>query len=204
MPQTTFEDWAGNLVFGPDKTGWPALRLGAPERPEDLHRAKFKESLTYRRLLDEGLRRLEEAMVPDRDVLIGDARIPAAQIRNWIQGRADRPLMVRTQRAIQLLRTWLKNHGFDQQEAEPPGRRGSSSAGGHGTRWTCTGISSWTRTGASTAGWGKGATAPFKARAQRLKEAGTVEAADLAGLVYLRTRLYGVSDSERWGHIRRR
>ncbi|MCL5676848.1 MAG: hypothetical protein M1602_03085, partial [Firmicutes bacterium] len=38
----------------------------------------------------------------------------------------------------------------------PPGRQGSSSAGGRGTRWTCTGISSSTRTGASTAGWARG------------------------------------------------
>ncbi|MHB9145215.1 MAG: HelD family protein [Symbiobacteriia bacterium] len=201
VPQTTFEDWAGGLVFGEEKKDWPVVRLEPPVRPEDLRRVKFKESLIYRRLLDEGLQRLEDAMVPDHDVLIGDARIPAAQIRGWIQGRADRPLMVRTERAVQLLRTWLKNRGFDDQPEVAAWALRTAE------RWRPRptldvyrdillapdlGVDRWL---------GKGETDRFKAHAQQLKEAGAVEAADLAGLVYLRARLYGSRDSERWDHI---
>ncbi len=201
VPQTTFEDWAGGVVFGANKKDWPAVRLGAPVRDEDVRRVKFKESLTFRRLLDEGLKRLEESLVPDHDVLIGNARIPAAQIRNWIQGRADRPLMVRTQRAIQLLRTWLKNRGFDEE----PGVAAWADRMVERWRPRATldvyrdilldpdrGVDRWL---------GQGMTGPFKAHAQKLKEAGAVEAADLAGLVYLWTRLYGIPDSARWDHI---
>lgn len=201
VPQTTFEDWACGLVFGQDRKAWPALRLGAPERSEDVARVRFKESLTFRRLLDEGLKRLEESLVPDHDVLIGQARIPAAQIRGWIQGRADRPLMVRTQRAIQLLRTWLKNRGYDGDPAV------AAWADRMVERWRPRatldvyrdilldpdrGVDRWL---------GQGMTRPFKAHAQRMKEAGAVEAADLAGLVYVWTRLYGIPDTVRWDHI---
>lgn len=201
VPQTTFEDWAGGLLFGEDKRDWPVIHVTPPATAADLRRVKFKESLTYRRLLDEGLKRLEDHMVPDHDVLVGSARIPAAQVRGWIQNRADRPLMVRTERAQQLLRTFLKNRHFDEQPEV------AAWAARFIERWRLRPVLEVYREILLTPDLGvdrylgKGETDGFKAHAQQLQEAGALEAADLAGLMYLRARLYGIKDSERWDHI---
>ncbi|ULL19813.1 DNA helicase UvrD [Paenibacillus sp. H1-7] len=115
IQQTTFTDWALELLENEVKPADPAERLRywfqtGPKRPamDDTAPGRIKGSIAYMQWLDKALLLYEQTAVPDADYMPWQgAKLSSATIRKWydVENKHE-PLMKRRDRVIARIKRW--------------------------------------------------------------------------------------------------
>ncbi|MFC0216704.1 HelD family protein [Paenibacillus chartarius] len=117
IQQSTFADWALDLLDHEVKLADPAERLAAwfavgPERPpiDDTAPGRWKGSVRFVQLLEDCLRKYEAGALPDTDFEPWERKkLPADTIRGWWDVENKHyPLMKRRERVIARMKRWLE------------------------------------------------------------------------------------------------
>lgn len=115
IQQTTFSDWALELLEHEVKLGDPAERLrywfqtGAKRPPmDDSAPGRIKGSIAFMQWLDQALLRYEQSAVPEVDYIPwAGVKLPSATIRQWYEvENKHEPLMKRRDRVLARMKRW--------------------------------------------------------------------------------------------------
>ncbi|MFC4617141.1 HelD family protein [Camelliibacillus cellulosilyticus] len=107
IKQTTFNDWALERID-------ESVTFEEPELRDEINRRdklddRFKESLAFLHVIDQTIKDLEASAVPDVPLTLWDgAELPPATIRQWFdQDYRSYPLMKRRERVETRIKQWM-------------------------------------------------------------------------------------------------
>lgn len=114
--QTTFADWAADLLGGSVTLAPPAKTLErwferkTTEADKEGAPGRLKGSVAFLRRLEDALDRWEAELIPDEPFVPHPGVVlPAAQIREWFRSEpADEPVLKRRERLLNRLKRWME------------------------------------------------------------------------------------------------
>jgi DNA helicase-2/ATP-dependent DNA helicase PcrA len=209
IQQTTFQDWALNLLNNEVKLTDPAKRLAywfaiGANRPQIDNQApgRFKGSIGFLHYIDECLKRYEADWLPAADFIAWEGKVlPNKSIQDWFHvDNKHYPLMKRRDRTVARIKRWieieLKKIHSDTQRKELKKKANE-------------------RLRAFLKQWPEDSPFTFYKRifvqphiSEELIQASNllfkkkqVEPEDLAPLLYIRNRFHGFENEERFDHV---
>ena len=222
IQQTTFADWALELLVHEVALADPAERLKQWfDRPDSAADADFSEapgrikgSIRFMHSLDALLDAYEAAAVPEADfVPWPGAELKRATIRHWYHTEyKHEPVMKRRDRVLARIKRWLEmelDQFRDPRIRKERKKQGSQRLREYAKRWTAYTPFAWYRElfreeGPSFAAGEamNGPLVPDKLRreTEALARKKRVQPEDLAPLIHIRNRFYGIDGQLRFDH----
>jgi DNA helicase II / ATP-dependent DNA helicase PcrA len=220
--QTTFADWALDLLDNEVKLADQAERLrywldSGTDRPpmDDTAPGRFKGSIHFKAWLDDALNAYEQAAVPAHDFEPWEgARLTSKTIREWYYTEyRHEPLLKRRERVLARVKRWLEM-GLDKLKGshllKDYKKKSTARLRDFSKSWTeytpVTFYKELFQEGSSkAAGFVTGELASRVPESIRQSTAALlkkkqVQPEDLAPLMYIRQRFYGVGSDQRFDH----
>ncbi|BFT71724.1 HelD family protein [Paenibacillus sp. P36] len=221
IQQSTFTDWALDVLDQEVKLADQALTLqtwfslGSKRPPlDDNAPGRFKGSIAFKQYLDDCLTKFESSYVPSADFIPWEGvKLPLANIREWFfVENKHYPLVKRRERVVARIKRWMEmqlDKIWEQTRKKELKKKSSQRLRTYLTSWPEHSAFSFykmlfaenNRPDSLPAELLHKLPEPIVSASLKLFKKKEVQLEDLAPLLYIHTRLYGISSDRLFDHV---